>query len=842
MGKQNMTLEDILKEYSPEAAETKKKTAEPKKPEVSPEKTAAPKPDISDITEKQQYKDAFTRAAEQRNSGTQPHYASRRPPMELNRTKVSFIQSTAMEIDSMPMRVNLPSGKNSGTAEQRQAEIPVNDTPKIRRMSDSTRAKEMAKRKKHKNRGGDDADSYTYEKERPDGEYLYTQIHGAKRARNRRKVSPSDITAVGTETLHLDAKDVLSVTQKIVAEPVEPMDVEPAPRAEKTSIDLSGGSLQDADSLDVDISYTPEEAEAETRRRQQVMSDKMELESAFDIRSDIAELRNSISFRVMALTLVLLISGYLSFGEILSVEWIMNLSAGMQAAIQMMLGFSAAVVCFPVLKNGFTRLLTLHADTDSLAALSLTGCLAASVAALFQPEAIENGVQLYMPCSILVLLLHSIGKLLIISREETNLRLATRRFDCYGLEVVENEQRAEGLARGVLGDFPILATMRHTDSLADFRKYTYSADLADHFCRTAAPICFVLSLAASIFLTVLREETAAYGLMVFSMFASACGCAAITFVTNLPMYRATKRMAKNGALMLGYQSVHDFYDVNSMMVDASSMFPDGSVKLAGLKMYSNIKPEETLLAAASLSRHAGSVFSGIFKDVLAGKEHNLYPVENYVYEDSMGLCGWINNQRVLLGNRELMQRHNIEGMPSRSKEAELLGTGKEAVYLSVSGNLSAMFIVELKADKQVKHWAQQAIRSNLCLILHSVDAMITLHRIAALFEIPMEMIKIIPAKMRDEYKEETAPVENMSASMACTGTFSSMAQLIIASKTIRRVATYGVAVQAVSLLLGIGIVLMEEVLHVGLTPVWLMGLQAAMTLVTLVCVNIRRIA
>ena len=838
MGKQNMTLEDILKEYSPEPAEKQKKTAEPVKKEIKTERTASP--DISDITDKQQYRDAFAQASERREAGVQPHYASRRPPMELNRTKVSFIQSTAMEIDSMPMRVNLPSANAAEPKEQRQTEIPVNDTPKIRRMSDSTRAKEMAKRKKHKNRSGEDVESYTYEKERPEGEYLYTQIHGAKKARTRKKVSHSDITAVGTETLHLNAHDVLSVTQKVYTEPVQPQDVEPAPRAEKTSIDLSSGSLQDADSLDVEISYTPEEAEEETRRRQ-MMSDKMELESAFDIRSDIAELRNSISFRVMALTLVLLISGYLSFGEILAVDWIMNLSAGMQAAIQMMLGVSASVVCFPVLKNGFHRLFTFRADTDSLAALSLTGCLAASVAALFNPAAIEGGVLLYMPCSILVLLLHSVGKLLIISREETNLRLATRRFNCYGLTVVENEQRAEGMARGVLGDFPVLATMRHTDSLADFRKYTYSADLADHFCRTAAPICFLVALAASIFLTVLREESAAYGLMVFSMFASACGCAAITFVTNLPMYKATKRMVRNGAVMLGYQSVHDFYDVNSMMVDASSMFPDGSVKLAGLKMYSNIKPEETLLAAASLSRHAGSVFSGIFKEVLAGKEHNLYPVENYVYEDSMGLCGWINNQRVLLGNRELMQRHNIEGMPSRNKEAELLGSGKEAVYLSVSGNLSAMFIVELSADKQVKHWAKQAVRSNMCLILHSVDAMITLHRISALFDIPQEMIKIIPAKMRDEYREETAPVENMSASMACNGTFSSMAQLIIAAKNIRSVATYGVVIQAVSLLLGIGIVLMEEVLHVGLTPVWLMGLQLVVAVVTLVSVSLRRI-
>ena len=42
MGKQNMTLEDILNEYSPDAAEKQKKTAEPVKKEIKTERTAPP--------------------------------------------------------------------------------------------------------------------------------------------------------------------------------------------------------------------------------------------------------------------------------------------------------------------------------------------------------------------------------------------------------------------------------------------------------------------------------------------------------------------------------------------------------------------------------------------------------------------------------------------------------------------------------------------------------------------------------------------------------------------------------------------------------------------------------
>ena len=68
----------------------------------------------------------------------------------------------------------------------------------------------------------------------------------------------------------------------------------------------------------------------------------------------------------------------------------------------------------------------------------------------------------------------------------------------------------------------------------------------------------------------------------------------------------------------------------------------------------------------------------------------------------MGVCGWINNKRVLLGNRALMTSHNIEGIPSKTKEFEYTENGKDAIYLSVSGNLSAMFIVEVNASVEVK--------------------------------------------------------------------------------------------------------------------------------------------
>ena len=49
--------------------------------------------------------------------------------------------------------------------------------------------------------------------------------------------------------------------------------------------------------------------------------------------------------------------------------------------------------------------------------------------------------------------------------------------------------------------------------------------------------------------------------------------------------------------MLGYQSVDDFYDTNSVMVDAKSLFPKGMINLSAIKPYSDFKIDDAILLA-----------------------------------------------------------------------------------------------------------------------------------------------------------------------------------------------------------------------------------------------------
>ena len=152
-----------------------------------------------------------------------------------------------------------------------------------------------------------------------------------------------------------------------------------------------------------------------------------------------------------------------------------------------------------------------------------------------------------------------------------------------------------------------------------------------------------------------------------------------------------------------------------------------------------------------------------------------------------------------------MTSHNIEGIPSKANEAEFTAGGQKALYLSVSGNLAAMFIVDIAADRYVKRWAKRLCKSKVFLIVKSIDPCVTAKLISSLFGVPEGMVRVLPQKLHEDFDYETRKATRLSASMACTGRFSSLAQLILGTKIVHSSAVVGLILQTASILLGLGL-------------------------------------
>lgn len=802
MPDQKLSLEDILDEYSPDTEDNN-----PHVGRIDAQKiinTTLPDPVLQPPPQPQRRP-----VSHERNELFDAPAAEKEAVKEIKepdpaRNKVGVVSPegiSEVKPPEEPPKAPIDSAMQTGAA-------------KIRRMADSTRAKEAEKLKKSKKtRRKRGERNYTYKKETPNGEYMYTPPKMNKRKRTRHEIISEYESPEGKKAI----TDI--VPSPAAVEAAKP--VESAPRADKTSIDLSAKQAMGEENLDVHIRQdTDEYVEVNThRKRTKRMVDFNYYGDVEDVGRDIYELKNVLTSRVATLALTAFLSLYITlcsqFGlpifSLLSREHIVS-----YLIAHLLLGALAVATSIPVITKGVKNLLSMKADSDSMTAVTVIACILAILTAFFRTDmAKAETIHIYMPVGILSLLTNAIGKLLILRRADRNFHFASKEFDRHAVVYVKDEERAERLTRGTLGDFPILAAMRRTDFLTDFLRYTYSSDITDSYCRKATPICLIASILVSVFLTFFRMRTlfsldaAAFGMSIFSLLICATSCVSMPFVCNIPLEKVSRQTLRNKGIMLGYQSVDDLYDANSVLVSADTFFPEGTVRMGGIKVFSNTKLDEVLLEASSLANHSGSIMRRLFSDmVIPGKEDILYPVENFTFEEDMGVCGWIKNRRVLLGSRELMNSHNIEGLPNKAKEAEYIEGRQIPLYLSISGNVAAMFMVELVADSGVKRWSRRLCRNKVYMIVKSVDPYITAKMMSETFGIPEEMVKILPKRLHADFDEETKKSVRMSASMACTGKFGSMAQLLLGTKAVHKAAIIGLIVQTVSILLGFGLCLL----------------------------------
>lgn len=532
---------------------------------------------------------------------------------------------------------------------------------------------------------------------------------------------------------------------------------------------------------------------------------------------DIVQLKSNLVIRFCILIITSLFSLYIALANDLGwpiIEAFKRTSAESFIFTNIALGLVSAFVSYTVLFSGLKKLFKRNADCDSIAALGISSSLIASILLFVNPGIMQTkSYHIYMSAAILGLLFNTLGKLLIVNRTERNFKYVAGEYDKFAVTNVLNEDVASKFTKGaLLNDFPELATMRKTEFNNNFLEHSYSTDIADKYSKKYAMIL----LAASVFvgLLALVFDRNAYGvsqkvLAAFSTFSGTISIAAsfaLMLVVNLPLARASKKYLRSSGVMLGYSAVEEFADTNSILVDARQLFPEGMMNLVNLKAMSATPIEEAILMAASLSCQAGSVLQSMFYNMLRGKTEMLYPVESYIYEDGLGLSGWIDNQRILFGTRELMENHSIEGLPPLSKEKEYT-KGYIPMYLSISGVVATLFVITVNSSISVKKWLQTLENQNITTVIRSVDGFISLNLMSELFDISPDSLKLLPFRYHKEYEEQTDFVPKASASMLCSGHFPSFAMLISGAKKLQFVTNLGMTVQLAAALLGLMIAL-----------------------------------
>lgn len=469
----------------------------------------------------------------------------------------------------------------------------------------------------------------------------------------------------------------------------------------------------------------------------------------------------------------------------------------------------AALICSNTVGGGILSLFKFHADTDALPALAVLGCMAQGVSYIVRPDFfkgddLDSNLYLFFPVAILVLVFNLLGKLMVILRIQNNFKLVASDQNKYSVNFLTHRDVIREVSKGMSLEEYTIAYPEKAKFLTHFLDNSYSEDHAERISHGLAPACFIAAVLSGI-LSFTFNKNGAEAITTFTAVLCVCAPLTSTIAANLPLLRLSSKLIPHGAMIAGYSSVYTFSKTEAVILNSCDVFRPEDVVLHGIKAFDQGKIDSVILDAASVVCSTNGMLTAVFSKIIGANKTMLKPVENVTYEDNMGLSAWVDGKRVLIGNRELLMSHGVK-VPSNDYEMRYVKDSKSIIYLSNSGELTAMFVISYNSNKEMQSQLNRAATNGLYLIVESSDPNITAEKIRDLYQFPIEQVKILPARVHQAYLSLTVQKESASSKIGFVGGGDMLLRTILNCTSIRSSISQSVLIQMIALVLGYGII------------------------------------
>ncbi len=433
------------------------------------------------------------------------------------------------------------------------------------------------------------------------------------------------------------------------------------------------------------------------------------------------------------------------------------------------------LVAHRVIADGIGAIIRLQFTADTVTAL---GAFAAAIHTVLQFLTVgtvgSEPVMLYCAVAGFSLVLSLCGRLFRITRICRNFRMVSHKADKYAATFVPVGKQQEQLARylTVVGT-PAVAYIKKAAFLTRFMEYSYDEEGHESLFRWFAPIIILASLLLAVVHALFGGETANWWNAISVFTAALCASAPAFAVAgaNLPLCRVARAVLRRGAMLIGWKAVETFKDTDALLIDGAELFPSETIRLHGIKTFSGARIDEAILDAAAVSIEAGGSMAGVFRRVIENRTDMLQDVDTLLYEQDMGLSGWVGGRRVLVGNRRLLENHGVD-VPSRDYEMRYTKDGRQLVYLSTGGDLCAMFVVSYTADPGIEEALHRLTDAGMTLLVRTTDPNVTVQLIRDVFGVEEDSVRILDTaagRVRDALALEQD--ERAEAVLAVNGRF-----------------------------------------------------------------------
>ena len=413
-------------------------------------------------------------------------------------------------------------------------------------------------------------------------------------------------------------------------------------------------------------------------------------------------------------------------------------------AANLLLFAASLFVGYPVLRDGLTGLRG-RPSADTMPALAAVAALLQAVVAMLNANAYRSteGIGLLTGMAALGLFLALVGSRVMLSAVQGGYALAAEGGELRGAYRTRDKDLIRALARDLEQKDPWVLLSRPVQTASDdFVEQSLSERASE---RRARKVACVLLAAAVLSGVAFLLFGGGINCAVAAAAAVLCMGAPLSsvLVPGLAALRLQRAAAAVGAVVPGWAAIEELGGIDTIELDADDLFTADSVTLEDIRIFKGGRIDRAILYAASVLNESCDTLRGLFRQIIEDRTDILFPVKDLEQHTGLGFSAWCDNNRILIGTRRYMEQEGVtlpeqDYEDSHSKNGEL-----QILYLAVSGNLHAMFVLRYVGGRNVARSLASLQRENIRLLVTSKDPSLTARHITEAYHLPEGMVTVL---------------------------------------------------------------------------------------------------
>lgn len=309
-------------------------------------------------------------------------------------------------------------------------------------------------------------------------------------------------------------------------------------------------------------------------------------------------------------------------------------------------------------------------------------------------------------------------------------------------------------------------------------------DVTRRIMRVYAPVLAVGTLAAAILTTLSggHDFTWAWSAMLIAGYPTG-----VLIAYGRPFCVHSRRLLRAGSALAGWYGARCMSGEAGVIVRDTDLFPTQNVTLNGMKIYSDRPASQIIGFGAAVVASAGSGLEPLFEEMMQSQNGRRYSVDTFHRYEGGGLGAEIRGDVVLMGSLAFMKLMKVR-MPDGARL-------KQAVYLSVNGELAAVFALTYDPAAAVRASLLAAARTNgLLPILATRDFMITPQFIKHRYKISPDRIEFPTVEERARLSDPDAGKTGKQGALMAKGGFSSFIACVVGARSLHATTVGSLAI------------------------------------------------